>query len=356
MPDVIKRLFTSFPIHIWPSARAVATEMEAEKTPSKPILYVATQWPGQWTSADPVSLRWQMELLLRDAEFDVVALDDAYWAPEGNTPFLHLSPEMQSTKGNSADLPELLACSRLPHFVENHYPLVRPELDEKSVWPSEEVQHESVAWHTLLYGRVTAGALLLALQSDVFAPRGASQPLLRSMLASWMPGEATAEQRELGRLLQLASAGGSYQSQKSVFGDHMLTDRRNPLALVPGYGVDFVGVLSGSSQHEAPDEEVVEPPLSTHIDQEAILEQATSALTACASRLETDLKQNQDSWMLGAQRPTSLDCLLFASLHTILSIPSDSPGAHSSLRMALDRHPVLMSYTERLRKRLPGRA
>lgn len=353
MPEFIRKLFTSFPLHEWPSAQAGTAEPELEKVSEKPTLYVATKWPGQWASADPVCLRWQMELLLRGADFDVVALDDVYWAPEGNAPFLQLAPSQRASMEGTERLPGLVGMAGIPHFVENHYPLDRPELEEKSVWPSEEVKHESIAWRTLLYGRLTAGALLLALQSNVFAPKEASEPLLRSVLAPLMPGEATLEQRELGRVVQLASAGASYQSVNAVFGSDSLADQRNPLSVVPGYTVDFVGVFSGTSQQNAQDEDLEEPPLSLQINQDAILEQATHALHACAARLDADLKHNPDAWMLGASRATSLDCLLFAAVHTILMTPHDSLGANSSLRLAVDRHPSLVSYIERLRKKLP---
>ena len=353
MPEFIRKLFTSFPLHEWPSAQAGTAEPELEKVSEKPTLYVATKWPGQWASADPVCLRWQMELLLRGTDFDVVALDDVYWAPEGNAPFLQLAPSQRASMEGTERLPGLVGMAGIPHFVENHYPLDRPELEEKSVWPSEEVKHESIAWRTLLYGRLTAGALLLALQSNVFAPKEASEPLLRSVLAPLMPGEATLEQRELGRVVQLASAGASYQSVNAVFGSDSLADQRNPLSVVPGYTVDFVGVFSGTSQQKAQDEDLEEPPLSLQINQDAILEQATHALHACAARLDADLKHNPDAWMLGASRATSLDCLLFAAVHTILMTPHDSLGANSSLRLAVDRHPSLVSYIERLRKKLP---
>lgn len=353
MPEFIRKLFTSFPLHEWPSAQPETAGPEQEKMSEKPTLYVATQWPGQWASADPVCLRWQMELLLRGAEFDVAALDDVYWAPEGNAPFLQLSPAQRASIEGTERLPGLIEMSGIPHYVENHYPLERPELEEKSIWPSEEVKHESIAWRTLLYGRLTAGALLLALQSNVFAPKETSEPFLRSVLAPLMPGEATLEQRELGRVVQLASAGASYQSVNAVFGADYLADQRNPLSVVPGYTVDFVGVFSGTSQQNAQDEDLAEPPLSLQINQDSILEQATHALHACASRLDADLKRDPEAWMLGASRATSLDCLLFAAVHTILMTPPDSPGANSSLRLAVDRHPSLVTYIERLRKQMP---
>lgn len=355
MPDVIRRLFKSFPLYEWPAAKAVASDADKEHVPSKPLLYIAPTWAGEWMSADPVSLRWQMELLLRGADFDVEVLRDPYWAPEGNTPFLHLPPATQSPVGRESGFPSLLGTSSLPHFVENHYPLERAELEEKSVWPSEAAAQESLAWRTLLYGRVTAGALLLALRCGAFTNSDTRQPLLRALAGGMLAGEATEEQRELARVSQLSTAGASFESIEAVYGGHYLADTRNPLALIPSYTVDFVGFLSGTSKHDAPDAETSIPPPSARIDQETILQQAAEGLVACAARLATDVDASTgEGWMLGAHRATSLDCLLFAALHTILSIPDDSPDAHSPLRLAVERHGVLAAYARRLRTALPG--
>ncbi|WFD42309.1 hypothetical protein MPSI1_000951 [Malassezia psittaci] len=353
MPEWIGKMFAKYPLHEWPSAHSRELQEKLDMVDSSDILFIAPRWPGQWASADPISLRWQMEALCRKANIRTEALADAYWSPEGDTPFLQCVHGEKSQKDATVISPTLLSCAQIPRHFENFYPLVSPETEEKSVWPSAEVEQESLAWQTLLYGRLTAGALLLALQTNVFSYEDGNQPLLRSLFASIMPGESTPEQRKLGRLLQSASAGANYDSLRADFGDNFSADQRNPLSVVPGYRVDFVGVFSGTSQHAPEDEEPREPPLSTQFDYDGIINQATEALNACASRLDIDQKHNPDTWMLGASRATSLDCLLFACLHTISSIPYESAGAESRLSKALDRSPGLLAYTERVRQMLP---
>jgi len=72
--------------------------------------------------------------------------------------------------------------------------------------------------------------------------------------------------------------------------------------------------------------------------------------TAVAARLADDIGSRDDVWMLGARRPTSLDCLLFAVLHTIRTLPAQQVRF---LLAVQERHPSLLTYYERLHKYVP---
>lgn len=57
-------------------------------------------------------------------------------------------------------------------------------------------------------------------------------------------------------------------------------------------------------------------------DEEGIVEDAVQGLRAVAGRMgKNTIEEPAGGWFLGASQPTGLDALLFAVLHTILSLP-----------------------------------
>ena len=66
MPDVIRRLFAPFPLHVWPPAESGGSWSQVEGASRPVTLYIIPPKElGTWESADPVSLRWQMEFVVR---------------------------------------------------------------------------------------------------------------------------------------------------------------------------------------------------------------------------------------------------------------------------------------------------
>lgn len=343
MPDVIRRLFAQFPLHVWPPAESGGSWSKVEEASHPAILYIIPpREPGTWESADPVSLRWQMEFVVRGVPVHCEPLYDAYWSPEHTTPFAQVATE-------SKDM-QLLGESSLQRYMNHYYPLVRAELEEKGVWP-DNVQDEVMLWMNLLEQRVMAGVLLACIRSGTYTPPSQSTSLLRRWLAPFFPGEMSPEQGAFARLARLSAAGASPSSLAAVFGRDYLSDVRNPLTLVPGYSVDWVGFLSGTSNHSGPDASEVEQfPASLRVDQDAIERDAAEALNAVAARLADDTSSRDDVWMLGTRRPTSLDCLLFAVLHTIQTLPANQVRFLSAVQ---ERYPSLQAYYERLHKYVP---
>ena len=343
MPDVIRRLFKQFPLHVWPPAESGGSWSQVEGASRPATLYIIPpKEPGTWASADPVSLRWQMEFVVRGVPVHCEPLYDAYWSPEHTTPFAQVDTESHGA--------QLLGESSLQRYMDHYYPLVRPELEEKSVWP-DHVQDEVILWMNLLEQRVMCGLLLACIRSGTYTPPSQSASLLRRWLAPLFPGEMSPEQGAFARLARLSAAGASPSSLAAVFGRDYLSDVRNPLTLVPGYSVDWVGFLSGTSDHTGPDASEVEQfPASLRVDQDAIQRDAADALNAVAARLADDIGSRDDVWMLGARRPTSLDCLLFAVLHTIRTLPAQQVRF---LLAVQERHPSLLTYYERLHKYVP---
>lgn len=306
MPDFILRLFASFPLHVWDSAKA-AEDAPADVA-TRPVLYVApASEPESWASADPVCLRWQMELLWRGADFECRAIDGRSWGPDGGLPFLHLPPSAQTPKRGGAPLTTLLSAQEMPAFVDTHYPLVRLETasteEDKSVWPDDATALESGAWKSLIEGRITAGALLASITAAALAtPSAAREPLLRRALHILLPVDPTPEAIALEKTIELSSAGATSASLDEVFGLQHIGDVRNPLSRYPGFTVDFVGWLNGTASQDAPDYggEPLAPAPGTTIDRAGIYEQAQESLLAMAARLEQS-GANSSGWLLGAR-------------------------------------------------------
>lgn len=353
MPDVIRRLFSLFPLHVWPAAQASEAWSRTSSEPlTQPILYITppsqhTQEKNAWASADPVCLRWQMEFLFRDVPVHCEPTFDAYWSPEHSTPFA-LFPATSGSTHND----QLVSATGLQRYLDHHYPLSRAELGEKSVWPHGE-QDEVFLWQNMLETRVMAGVILACIRAGMYTPPPIYTSFLRRHLASFFPGETSPEQAAFARLARISSAGASPSSLAAVYGRDYLADVRNPLTLVPGYSVDWVGFLSGTqtSSTDRDAEEVEHVPVQLGIDQETIKRDAADALDAVAVRLASSVDASTgDGWMLGAHRATSLDCLLFAALHTIQVLP---PNEVRPLLAVMERHQHLSAYYRRLHAYLP---
>lgn len=299
MPSIITKLFSQFPLQMWPAARVASTDVHA--APTKPVLYIIPpRTAGAWASVDPVCLRWQLEFHLRGACVDYRPLEDAYWAPDG----------MSTSEANSGHMPfveapgrrePLVGLPQLPRYVDHFYPLQRKEHEDATLW-SEAAEAESTAWANLLEGRIMAGVLLLALRTGICTPPSTPQsPALRRWFASLLPSETTSEQRAIATLARLSTAGASPEGLYAVFGSDYLADMRNPLSLVPGYAVDISGVLSGGLPHNQQDDEPsARIPAGLRLDQEAIIRNAADALEAVSVRLAQD-DESGASWMLGAR-------------------------------------------------------
>lgn len=354
MPEVVRRLFRQFPRHVWPPAQAVLSDDDAGRVPKRLVLHVTpalAHSENSWASADPVCLRWQMELLFRGASFDCEPATEMYWTPDGQLPVAELPPGECMPRQGGTSQPPLLGSAALIHYVDNYLPFSRPETDEKTIWP-DTAAGEVLLWQNLLEGRIMAGVVLACLRAGVYAPPPTQAPLLRRWLSGVLPGEVSAEQAALARLARLSTSGASPSSLVAVFGRDPLADTRNPLALVPGYSVDWVGFLSGNTDHSAPDPATSDyVPPGLHINQDAIIHDAVEALEAVAMRLEAhSAPEGGDMWFLGASRPTQLDALLFSVLYTLATLPADAVPA---LTRVVARHDALGDYRQRLHTYLP---
>ena len=216
--------------------------------------------------------------------------------------------------------------------MDHHHPLARPELDEKSVWP-EGAEDEVPIWKNLLERRVMAGVLLSCIRSGVYTPPPSSKPFLRRWFAPLFPGESSPDEVAFARLACISSAGASPASLAAVYGRDYLADAKNPLT--PSDAAEDAGFV----------------PSQLRVDQDAIRRDAAEGLEAVAVRLASDVNVSTgEGWLLGAKRATSLDCLLFAILHTLDTLPLDEARM---LRNVMDRHSCLGAYYRRLHSYLP---
>ncbi|WFD29423.1 hypothetical protein MSPP1_000432 [Malassezia sp. CBS 17886] len=340
MPTWIRHLFRRFPLLEWAPAQ-VASPNEVDDAPTKAQLYIVPGRSGAWASRDAVCLRWQMELLLRDAEFECVPLADPYWAPEGQLPFLRLPSR------------RLVPRSELAHAVENAFPCKRAELGEDTaMWPDESTAQEHVAWTNLLAQRVMPGVIFSAISAGWYAANDDEHvPLLRAWLGAVLPGESCAEQRALATLAELSSARASVPSLRSVFGPVFAGDTWNPLSLVPGFSVEWVGLVSGASEKGKRSDTDANTRLSlVQFDDATILAAAAEALAAVAARL---VQESSPQWLLGARHATALDALLFAAVYTLKALP---PALENPLLAALASHDSLAQHAARLAQKMPQEA
>lgn len=301
MPALVRKLFSACPMYTWPAAHSVD-----DKAPVRPILYIAPPVSGT-ASAEPGCHRWQLELAWRGVSFDAVPLTGYCWGPNGRLPFLHDTAE----RGG-----RIVGADELAVYVDTHFPAARPELKESPALP-EEAGSESFAWQSLLEGRVMAGALLLALQSGTLDGYGGARPCFFRSILPQLPGERTLPEAALVRLNELSSAGASVTSVNATAGRKHTGDVRNPIARVPGFTVDWTSWITGTSSDNTDPDDLELPDME--LDRDAIAAQAGEALSAVGERL------GDDTWLLGATRPTSLDALLVAALHTINAHAREGP-------------------------------
>lgn len=320
MPAVVRRLFSATPIYQWPAAHA-----EDDMAPPRPTLYIAPSANGS-ASADPTCLRWQFELDWRGIEYDTVEVTGYCWGPHGRFPFLRDVAE----RGG-----RVVGAEMLPLYVDTHFPYTRPELGEKT-----QTLPESGAWQSLLEGRVMAGALLLALQSGSLDAYGGAAPCFWRSLLPQLPGERSLSEAAMVRLNELSSAGASVVSVNSTSGKTRSGDIRNPISRVPSYTIDWTSWITGTASDNVDSEDLESADM--HIDEAVVAEQAAEALKAVGVRL------GDDTWLLGAEyvaanrKPTTLDALLAASLHTI------SAHAREGALYQAARMPQLAAYARRV--------
>ena len=353
VPRWAAAIFNTFPLHTFPAAKAYTPTPSAP--PVKPTLYVAphlnrdgtlsaahddisnidsnekeiNQQSRGWSSSDPIALRWQMELLFRQVDFDVRFIDPSHnWGPAKSMPFLHLPPRFRPVKGVSSSL---LSAVEIPHLIDNYYPTSRPELGEKadSAWQDDLTKLEARSWENMLKRRIMAGVLLAVLlspQSAVYA-RADSQPYLSSLLSAQLQNSFFDQQlRRISALNPSASlsltpsSGGASSAQ--------------PTTSLPGWHVGFLGWIGATTASAAsalstsdldsrgggdtPGAALASP----SVDQDKVIDDAVAGLRAFAARTKAQLSESSSEplFLLGAQKPTSLDALAFSIVHTVLTL------------------------------------
>ncbi|PWY98586.1 hypothetical protein BCV70DRAFT_164952 [Testicularia cyperi] len=398
MPEWIARLFSTFPLHTYPPAKAASTSTAASP-PTRPVLYVAphlnrdgtlsqpTDLDTQvhngtdtsrlhtrvgWSSSDPISLRWQIELLFRHADFEVQFVDPAHnWGPAKSLPFLHLPPSFQPNHldGRASSsfraTPSLLPATSLPHFLDNHYPHSKVELGEKpsTPWQDAAASREARTWENLLQGRVMAGVLLAVLLSPQSATylEQTQQPYLSSLLSSQL--QNTFLDQQLRRIAALNPAASSNATG-------IVSSASQPTTRLPGWEVGFsawVGasrasaassLASGDLDARGGGDTVGAAFASASVDQDKVIEDAVTSLRAFADRTEATLNQDGSGFLLNATRPTSLDALAFACVHTVLSLAATPQAQQQSsgnqalvqLKQVLDESPWLVNWSRSIWK------
>ncbi|KAN0060671.1 hypothetical protein ACQY0O_007329 [Thecaphora frezii] len=388
VPSWAVRLFSAFPLHVWPEAEVISPT--PSPPPVKPTLYVAphlnrdgkladprrTAGDGQrspgWTSSDPVCLRWQMELLFRGVDFEVEFLDPSQsWGPGRQLPFLHLPPAFQPLSGGAytskpaswlgakggATVPSLLTPAALPHFLDNHFPYSRPELGETAetnpVWKDWATELESRSWVNLASGRIMAGVMLAVLLSPASAMtlQSQDQPYLSSLFASQL--QATFLDDQLRRISALNPKG-----------------RSQPTSYLPGWEVGLLGWVGArstgagaASDMASSDDDDGLRHADPAVDEERVLDDAVRGLEALGVRTQIELEGGA-TWILDANRPTQLDAVVFAVVHTVMSLAAtpafakETAGASSNkqallrLKAVLEGKPWLINWSRRVWKQM----
>lgn len=295
--------------------------------------------PRGWSSSDPIALRWQMELLFRGVDFDVRFIDPSHnWGPAKSMPFLHLPPRFRHSSS-----PSLLTALEIPHVIDNYYSASRPELDktEDSTWPDQATKLEARSWQSLLKGRIMAGVLLAVLlspQSAVYAKTD-SQPYLSSLLSAHLQNSFYDQQlRRISALNPSASTTSSSTSSSAS-----TASSAQPTTSLPGWEVGFLGWIGATTASatsalstadldsrgggDTPGAALASP----SVNQDKVIADAVSGLGALAARTKAQLNQGSTElqFLLGAQKPTSLDALAFSVIHTVLTLAA-TPQAQDS--------------------------
>lgn len=397
VPRWAAAIFSAFPLHTYPAAKVYSPSISA--LPVKPTLYVAPhlnrdgslssvqddassaldlvedeeslgQQPSGWTSSDPIALRWQMELRFRDIDFEVRFIHPSHnWGPAKSMPFLHLpsrfrlgTDAVESTASSS-----LLSAIDIPHLIDNYYPASRPELGEKatSAWPHASTKLEARSWENMIKGRIMAGVLLAVLlspQSAVYAQTD-SQPYLSSLLSAQLQNSFLDQQlRRFSALNPTASTSTSSAGSSS--------SAAQPTTKLPGWEVGFLGWIGATTASAAsalstsdldsrgggdtPGAALASP----SVDQEKIAVDAIAGLQALAARTKAHLSESssQVQFLLGADKPTSLDALAFSVIHTILTLAAtpQSQGSPNDplrkLKKVLDESPWLVQWSRKMWK------
>ncbi|CBQ72240.1 conserved hypothetical protein [Sporisorium reilianum SRZ2] len=386
VPKWAAAIFSTFPLHTYPAATAYSPTTSAP--PVKPTLYVAPHLnrdgtlssvhddddddddgdhvnekafaqpsPAGWSSSDPIALRWQMELLFRDVDYEVRFIDPSHnWGPAKSMPFLHLPPRFRSNTPSS-----LLSATEIPHLIDHFYPASRPELGEKdaSAWNDSTTKLEARSWENLLKGRIMAGVLLAVLLSPQSAAysRTHSQPYLSSLLSAHLQNSFFDQQ-----LWRISALNPSASSSSSA----------HPTAALPGWEVGFLGWIGATTASAAsalstadldsrgggdtPGAALASP----SVDQDKVVEDAVDGLRALAARTKAQLSESSTELqlLLGAQRPTSLDALAFSVIHTVLTLAATPQSQESAaneplrkLKEVLDESPWLAAWSRKVWKK-----
>ncbi|CDW99430.1 hypothetical protein [Sporisorium scitamineum] len=341
VPKRAAAIFSTFPLHTYPPAKAYSPTTSAP--PVKPTI-------------DPIALRWQMELLFHGVDFEVRFIDPSHnWSPAKSMPFLHLPPRFRSDTPSS-----LLSATEIPHLIDNFYPVSRPELGEKeaSAWEDAATKLEARSWQSLVRGRIMAGvllAMLLSPQSAVYS-RTDSQPYLSSLLSAHLQNSFFDQQ--LRRISALNPSASPSWAQ--------------PTTALPGWEVGFLGWIGAKTASAA-------SPLSTadldsrgggdtpgaalaspSVDQDKVVADAAEGLRALAARTRAQLSATSSElqFLLGAQRPTSLDALAFSVIHTVLTLAAtpqfQANGSNEPLRKlkeVLDESSWLVTWSKKIWKK-----
>lgn len=395
VPKWAAALFSAFPIHTFPAAKAYSPATSTP--PVKPTLYVAphlnrdgtlatehdrmafhsdvvqeekpsSQQSAGWTSSDPVALRWQMELLFSEVDFEVRFIDPSHnWGPAKSMPFLHLPPHFRSTSDaiKAIHRSSLLTAVEIPHLLDNSYPSFRPELGEKAsqAWQDDATELEARSWVNLLKGRVMAGVLLAVLLSPQSAAymQNNAQSYLSSLLSAQLQTSFFDQQLRRISALNPSSSMDTGSPSRTA----------HPTTSLPGWEVAFLGWIGATTASAAstlssgdldsrgggdtPGAALASP----SVDQEKVVLDAVAGLRAIAARTKAHLEGSVSElqFLLGANKPTSLDALAFSVIHTLLTLAA-TPQSQTTLgneplrrlKEVLDESPWLVSWSRTLWK------
>ncbi|UZJ56362.1 hypothetical protein CBS101457_005682 [Exobasidium rhododendri] len=309
MSSFIRQLFTSFPLRTY-SAPIVFSPTPQGRS-KKPVLYVAPPHPNSkynWASRDPRCLYWQLLLTFRGVDFDCVHVDGYGDANSG----LGQLPCLQNINTT------IVTTKELPLWIKRVAP-VDARVGSGSI--SEEKGVES-----LLKGPFIAGVLLAILNLPNISTTTPSTPLL-------------------SRLLQDSL---EYQDRRKLAGFVSTLTEASPISRLPGWSTSFYGLLGGNGAltgvGTGGDEKEEEQDASIDVadlNQAKILRDAVDSIQALSILLE----ESSNRWLTGASIPSHLDALLFALLHTALSLPSD---ACPDLRDCIEACPNLRDWTKQV--------
>lgn len=211
-----KRVFRAFPLVTQDAVPVLSPSREP--LPSKPVLYVAPSHPSKssdsqrWASRDPTSLFWQVQLLLRQADFDSVHAVDDYTSPEYPGEGFTRVPLLLDTDGT------VVGRKHLNRWADSVAP-----------WPvasqSASGSPEARAFESLMQGPLLAGVLLELLLLPAPPQPNSSAPLLARQLQSSLAAE-----------------------RKSELATHIAAlSHTSPTSRIPGWATSLHGLLGTGS-------------------------------------------------------------------------------------------------------------